>query len=282
MEDATSTVHASLYFLQRDELHKKQRPYTFKFPPNNGCPKSNLTHEKIDGIPVEDMRGREDQFQLEKNGFTILKVDTGLEYDDFFTHEGVNQYFRLMEEVLKTHLGASRVDLFRHCIRKRHPGYPVSDGSTYDYDQPTTVAHVDTSHEGTIDEIRRQYGKEADELLQKRFQWINFWKPLRGPANDWPLVLCDSSLINARKDLAVSDLLYPDLATENSLLYHRGGLRWYYLSDHAPDEIIVFKQSDSMRSACPGVPHASFCNPLTPKDEPPRQSIEGRVMVFYD
>ncbi|KAH1342226.1 hypothetical protein KXW98_003509 [Aspergillus fumigatus] len=263
MDDPGSTVQASMFFLTPDELHKQQRPYTFKFPPYNGCPQSNMTHEKINGITVENMRGREDQFQLERNGFTILKVNTGLEYDDFFQAERVGSMYFVT-------------------IRKRHPMYPISDGTVYEYDQPTTVAHVDTSREGTIDEIRRQYGKEADGLLKKRFQWINFWKPLRGPVNDWPLVLCDSSLIDVRKDLAVADLLYPDLATENQVMYYRDGLKWYYLSDHEPSEIIVFKQMDSLNSACPGVPHASFWNPLASNREPPRESIEGRAMVFYD
>ncbi|KAM5506466.1 hypothetical protein McanMca71_002660 [Microsporum canis] len=172
MGEFYTTVQASLFFLTPDELHKQQRPYTFKFPPNNGCPQSNMVHQKIDGITVEDMRGREEQFQLERNGFTVLKVNTGLEYDSFFEQKGISQYFQLMERVLKLHLGASRVDIFRHGIRKRSPMYPISDGTTYEYDQPTTVAHVDTSREGTIDEIRRQYGKEADDLLKKRFQWI--------------------------------------------------------------------------------------------------------------
>ncbi|KAJ5406076.1 CmcJ-like methyltransferase [Penicillium sp. CMV-2018d] len=220
----------------------------------------------VDGICVEDMRGRENDFQIERNGFTILNINTRLEYHDFFDNKKVLQYFNLMEE-----------------IRKRHPAYPISDGSMYDYDQPTTVAHVDTSREGTMDEIRRQYGKEADNLLKKRFQWINFWKPIRGPVNDWPLALCDSSFIDVAKDLAVSDLLYPDLATENSLLYYREGLKWYYLRDHTPNEILVFKQMDSLTSSCPaGVPHASFWNPYASKKEPPRESIEGRALVFYD
>lgn len=116
MDDPGSTVQASMFFLTPDELHKQQRPYTFKFPPYNGCPQSNMTHEKINGITVENMRGREDQFQLERNGFTILKVNTGLEYDDFFKQKGVIQYLRLMEGVLKARLGASRVDVFRYGV----------------------------------------------------------------------------------------------------------------------------------------------------------------------
>ncbi|EEQ34347.1 conserved hypothetical protein [Microsporum canis CBS 113480] len=217
MGEFYTTVQASLFFLTPDELHKQQRPYTFKFPPNNGCPQSNMVHQKIDGITVEDMRGREEQFQLERNGFTVLK------------------------------------------IRKRSPMYPISDG--------TTKVLLDF------------YISQTTMLIVVAG---SFWKPLRGPLNDWPLVLCDSSLIDVRKDLAIADLLYPNLATENSILYYRDGLKWYYLSDHDPNEIIVFKQMDSLRSACPGVPHASFWNSLASEQEPPRESIEGRAMVFYD
>ncbi|KAI0436326.1 hypothetical protein F4803DRAFT_572617 [Xylaria telfairii] len=186
-----------------------------------------------------------------------------------------------MEDVLKHLLGASHVRVFRHCIRKRHPQWPVLDGTIYEYDQPTTVVHMDTSPEGTRDEIRRQYGKDADELLKKKFQWINFWKPLRGPLNDWPLVLCDPSSLQPTNDYEVSDLLYPNLVTENTLVYFRPGLKWYYLSDHKTNEVIIFKQMDSDPKACPGVPHTSCYNPKSAKDSEPRESIEARAMVFY-
>ncbi|KAK3373518.1 putative CmcJ-like methyltransferase [Lasiosphaeria ovina] len=277
-----SSIQCNFYFLKRnDELYNVQRPYAFKFPPNNGCPMSNLVHHRVDGITVEDMRGRKKDFQFEKNGFAVLDVDTGLEYDDHFDPAKAQGYFSMMEGVLKEHLGASRVDVFRHGIRKRHPLYPVSDGSTYEYDQPTTVVHIDATLKGTKDEIRWKYGEEAGELLKKRFQWINFWKPLRGPTNDWPLCVCDSSTIDRHMDLEISDLLYPDRATENSIMYYRDGLKFYFLSDHQPDEVIVFKQMDSLASACPGVPHVSSYSPLVAEDEKPRESIEGRALVFY-
>lgn len=278
-----SFIESSFVFLRpNEELYTRERPYTFKFPPNNGCPQSNLVHDRIDGIRVENMRGREEEFQFEKNGFTMLRVDHGLTYEDHFNETKRQEYFRLMELILKKHLGASRVEVFRHGIRKRHPQFPISHGNAYEFEQPTTGVHVDTSPEGTRGEIRRQYGAEADDLLKKRFQWINFWKPLRGPTNDWPLILCDSSLINPMKDLEVSDLLYPELATENSIMYYRDGLKFYFLSDHQPDEVLIFKQMDSDNTACPGVPHVSGHSPLVTPGEGPRESLEARALVFYD
>ncbi|KAK0615125.1 putative CmcJ-like methyltransferase, partial [Bombardia bombarda] len=226
----TDSIESGFYFLERnDTLYSTERPYTFKFPPSNGFPMSNLKHDKVNGIRIDNVRGREDEFQIEKQGFTVLKIDNELQYKDSINESDpeVMAYLKKMEGVLKEHLKASRVQVFH--------------GTVYQFDQPTTAVH-----------IRRQFGDEADALLRKRYQWINFWKPLRGPVNDWPLVLCDSSLVDPRRDLEIADLLYPNLATENSYMYYRPGLKWYFLSDHSPDEVLVFKQMDSLKGACPG------------------------------
>jgi hypothetical protein len=109
----------------------------------------------------------------------------------------------------------------------------------------------------------------------------SIWKPLKGPLNDWPLTFCSSTTVEP-EDLEAADLLYPDLATENYQVYHHQRHRWFYLSDHETTELIVFKQSDSDPTASAGVPHCSFCNPLTPSNELPRESIEARALVFWD
>lgn len=122
---------------------------------------------------------------------------------------------------------------------------------------------------------------------------------MKGPLNDWPLTVCDSSTVQEDTDLEAADLLYPDLATENYQIYHRSRYRWYYLSDHKPSELIIFKQADSLEATAPGltrksiyrraiadetpgVPHCSFYNPLVPEVEEPRESIEARALVYYD
>lgn len=99
-------------------------------------------------------------------------------------------------------------------------------------------------------------------------------------------------------DIEAADLLYPDLATENYQVYYSPKYRWYFLSNHAPSELIVFKQADSSRETNlgtniaetlitsidrkAGVPHCSFYNPDVPEGEGPRESIEARALVYYD
>lgn len=108
------------------------------------------------------------------------------------------------------------------------------------------------------------------------------WKPLRGPTNDWPLALCDISECVRNETLEDMDLLYPDLVTENTQVYFDETLRWWYLSNHLPSELLVFLQADiETNRAATGVPHSSFHNPLTPSGEPPRESIEVRLLVSY-
>ncbi|MCJ1226945.1 hypothetical protein MMC12_003600 [Toensbergia leucococca] len=282
-EGPIRTVQTPLYFLKPNKLFNIEKPYAFKFPVEGGRVRpSNMETGVVEDITITDIRGYEKSFNMETNGFAVLSLNTGLEYEDFHQEEGIFSYLRKIELLLKDYTGASRVDVFWHCVRKRHPRYPISTGKKYDYEQPTTLAHCDVTAEEAAVEVRRQRGDEADVLLKKRVQWINIWKPLKGPMNDFPLALCDGSTVNKNLDLEPADLLLPDRVTENAPTYYRPEHKWYYLSSHEVSEVIIFKQSDSLSSACSGVPHCSFANPLAPVGEEPRESIEARALVYYD
>ena len=65
--------------------------------------------------------------------------------------------------------------------------------------------------------------------------------------------------------------------------YGNGSHRWCYLHEQRPDEVVVFKQFDSLRRNGQAwrCAHTSFRIPGT-EYLPPRQSIELRAFVFYD
>lgn len=77
------------------------------------------------------------------------------------------------------------------------------------------------------------------------------WKPLRGPLQDWPLAVCDAASVDA-DNLVVSDKVYSDFATENIQVHWDARQRWYYLSGQQPDELLVFRQTDSKRKEMGG------------------------------
>ncbi|KAF7502205.1 hypothetical protein GJ744_006746 [Endocarpon pusillum] len=275
-------VKAALHFIRKDVLHQREKPYAFRYAAEKGIQQSNFEMDKHESIVIEDLRGRLDSLDFEDNGFTVLKLPREVPYEDYYHPTNVSAYFQQIEELLQHHLGASYVEVFRHGLRKRHPTFPISTGKVYEYDQPTSVAHVDTIPLETLEEVKRQHCREAGPLLKKRVQWVNIWKPLRGPLNDWPLAVCDTTSVNPTKDFEYADLLYPEFVTENCQVYFSPEYKWYYLSNHEIDELIVFKQSDTLPTASPGVPHSAFYNPNMTADEPPGESIEVRALVYYD
>ena len=73
------------------------------------------------------------------------------------------------------------------------------------------------------------------------------------PLTEWPLTVSNTSSVTPAKDFEYADLLYPDFVTENCQVYCSPEYKWYYLSNHQVDELIVFKQSDTLHTASPGI-----------------------------
>src|SRR5271163_2076594 len=102
----------SLYFFQNDECYRHEKPYGFKVPPD-GYPCTNIKADKVDNLWIEDMRGSEKTFTVERNGFTVVYVDCKLAYEDYHDIEKIQPYFRELEVILTDLLGAKRVEVFR-------------------------------------------------------------------------------------------------------------------------------------------------------------------------
>ena len=244
------TVSASIHFLMRNPEYLETKPYAFQYKlENTGIGQTNMEMEEVQNVEVMDMRSCKHRFTFESHGFETITLQSHLSHEDFAQEDKLSVYFHELEGLLKQRLGASSVKIFRHGIRKRYASFPISTGAAYHYDQPTSVAHIDTTPEEMLNEVERQFGavKKGQGV-----EWINVWKPLRGPLNDWPLTLCDASSVDHRSDLETADLLYPDLATENFQVYHNQKHRWYYLSDHSADEIIVSRQASTLHRELSG------------------------------
>lgn len=112
------------------------------------------------------------------------------------------------------------------------------------------------------------------------------WKPLRGPLRDWPLAVCDAGIV-CQDDLVVADQVYSKHVTENVQMQHGPRQKWYYLSNKQPDELLLFRQTNSKpgqlrgggkssksTESCvlspSGCPHSSFDNPLSGDNDLPR------------
>ncbi|RXW11466.1 hypothetical protein EST38_g14389 [Candolleomyces aberdarensis] len=263
-------------------------------PPDNGVRAYvNINADPISGkrgqnfslatreMAIENVRGKEDEYTLDNAGFQFNRSPA--KHTSFLDDEEIKkEYYPETIELYKKLTGASRVVIFDHTIRRHRPGQ-IDDSP--EKRQPVAQAHVDQTTKASIDRVHRHLpAEEAPELLKKRFQIINLWRPISVPALEWPLALCDYRSVVPEKDALPVALVYPDREGETYGVVHNPDHKWKYLRGMTPEEVVLIKCFDSVQDGSVAVftPHTGFVDPSTPSDAPHRESIEVRALVFYD
>jgi hypothetical protein len=256
---------ATLHYLKRGS----EKPAYYRIEPPPGVPRWNGIDDPRE-MSIEDARGRESEFTLDRNGFALVKAPTAVA--DFYDLEEIKRiYYPEVEHLLRDTLGAARVFIFDHNVR--NAGLP-------DLATPSRQVHNDHTVNSAARRVRDHLGAEADELLKHRFGIVNVWRPVRGPVLDSPLALCDAQTFTD-EDLIASDLVYAHVRGETSRVEYSPAHHWYYFSEMQTDEALLIRIHDSANDGRARLSfHTSFENPLTPS-APPRESIEVRALVFF-
>jgi len=232
-------------------------------------------------VPIENIRGKEDSYTLDSAGFQYHHHTS--KHTSFLNDEEIEkEYYPESIDLIKNLTGATKVVLFDHTIRRRRPGELDSDPSKR---QPVSQVHVDQTAQSAASRVRRHLPEsEAPDLLKKRFQIINLWRPISKPAYDWPLTLCDFRSIDRTKDLVPIALIYPDREGETFGVKYNPEHRWKYMKGMTPEEVVLIKCYDSIEDGSVSIltPHTAFEDPTTPEGSPLRESIELRALVFYE
>ncbi|GIZ49085.1 hypothetical protein CKM354_001212500 [Cercospora kikuchii] len=273
-------VQTETYYADRDDKFLSEKPYELKFLPPEALPLTNMTWSRHDGIHVTDIRGHESQYTAREHGFQLSSMSTTLAYGDFDDTQKVEQvYTKEVAECLRSKLNAARVLVFDYNIRKSQVQYPLSSGETAPFETPATIVHIDSTPSWTA-HMHKHYCKSDPDLAKfTRYQYVNLWRPLRGPVTKWPLMLCDWSTYEPDQDSIARDIVYPDDAVETYVIYHNPNHRFYYVSQQTSEEVWIMVQTDS--SHAKGVPHTAF--PTAPHvHEEERESIEVRALAYYD
>jgi hypothetical protein len=255
-----------------------EKPHTYTYDPPGGVPKTNIVNEPHT-IQIFDMRPVADGLTLDMQGFALVDAPTSV--TDFYDEKQLEAtYYPEAEELVKQVTGASRVVVFDHTIRRREHG--VEDRTPGIPRQPVTRIHGDYTEVSAPQRVRDLMGSEADDLLNRRFAIVNVWRPIRGPLHDAPLAVCDAGSV-ADGDLVPQDLIYRDRTGEIYGLTFNPAHRWYYAPAMRADEALLLKCFDSQRDGrARFMPHTSFADPNAPADMLPRESIELRMLVFFD
>jgi len=260
-KDVTATLHY--------QVRTGRRPVYYVDEP----PPGESSWDGIDdprAVRIEDARGRESEFTLDRNGFALVKAPTQVR--DFYSPEEVKSvYYPEVERLLRETLGASRVFVFDHNVRNAGiPGKAV----------PSRQVHNDHTVNSAPRRVRDHMGADAEELLKHRFGVVNVWRPIRGPVIDSPLALCDARSFTD-DDLIASDRVYRHVRGETSRVEFKPEHRWYYFSEQQRDEVLLIRVHDSANDGRARLSfHTSFDNPLA-QGAPPRESIEVRTLVFF-
>jgi hypothetical protein len=147
--------------------------------------------------------------------------------------------------------------------------------------EPVKFAHNDYTIKSGPQRVRDLVGDvEAEELLKHRYAFINVWRPVRGPVEEFPLAVCDARSM-VLKDFVATDLRYRDRTGEVYAVAYNPTHRWFYFPQMRTNEALLLKCFDSDERRTQFTAHSAFEDPTSPPNAAPRESIEARTILFF-
>lgn len=269
-----AATHADLFFLKPTGA----KPVSYTFPPPPGVSRQSGDYEPR-RARIADARAAGLDASIDREGFALLEAPTRVE--NFWDEDELRAiYHPETEQLLKHAIGAERVHIFDHTLRKRGRPGALSfqrsvEGETR---EPVGRAHVDQTQDSGPRRLREIFGDAAERWAARRFAIVNVWRPLFGPVEDAPLAVCDARSVRPG-ELVACDLVFRDRVGETYALAYSPEQRWFYYPRMRRDEALLLKCYDSRADVARFSPHTAFDDPATPSGARPRESIELRCFV---
>ena len=112
-------ITTSMYFLKPQELYLTEKPYSLRFVPPEGFPRSNIALERHEDLHITDIRPKVNELSFEKHGFAVMPLETQMTYDDFDDEDKiVDVYLLEVANKLRDRLGAKHVHIFEHTVSR--------------------------------------------------------------------------------------------------------------------------------------------------------------------
>jgi len=261
-------VNTKLNFFRDPEDGSK--PYNFVEKQAEGKPQRNFGETVVE-VQMNDIRGRENEFWLDKDAFQAIK-GVPSEETEFVDEEHIKKvyYPEVVKLLLDNVPGAHKVTIFDHTIRRSNPDAPRA---------PVTRVHVDQTARSTEWRVNLHNPEEAQELLKGRYRIINVWRPINGTVQAHPLGFASADTVE-ENDLVPVEHRYPHRTGETAAVRHNEKQTFYYWSGMDNDERLFLKCYDNQDGVGQRVPHTAFIDPRTPEGAKGRESIEVRALVY--
>jgi len=278
-------VSATIYYLDRLELYKSQKPYMCTFDPTIlGGPKTN--HKYVERtVQIHNARPFKDSIKLDVNGFQFESLRTTMTNEDFDNDSIVQQKYYPEVIALMKRLLPDAVEIWPYAHQRRKRPEKFNEMATEDaqFEGPVIYAHLDYTPSGAQITLKKEFPTRTDSvehLKGRRFCMMNVWRVTNGPTGDWPLALCDYTTVG-QGDLELTDIVHREYAGESGRLYHNESHKWYFLDEQQNDEVVVWRNIDSRGFQYPYAPHTAFENGEKKASDPPRESMEVRMACFF-
>lgn len=115
---ARADVRAQLVYLEANDLFQTEKPYNLQFKPDDETfRRTNCVRVAQPGVLVRDLRGHEDKFRFEKQGFEIMKLESKMQYTDFDSAETIERiYYPEMKALLWSRFMPRRIEILEHVV----------------------------------------------------------------------------------------------------------------------------------------------------------------------
>jgi hypothetical protein len=235
---------------------------------------------------IRNARLSPNEFSLDVEGFTLAEHAT--QVTDFHNDAQLESVYKPeIEKLIARLTGASEVVVYDNTRRSSDGG----QRETHNLRDPVPLPHSDYTDASAAQRMRDVFGDGADDRLTRRFAIVNAWRSMAGPIEQWPVAVCDARSIN--DDLMHKIVRSAPHRTEPSFEYSRSSEtrhasydanhRWFYFPQMSADEVLLFKNYDTLRDGTARYAlHSAFDDPTSPPNPAPRQSIESRAFLFFD
>lgn len=249
-----------------------------------------------DGMPIRD------HFTMDVHGFRIARHRSAI--GDFHDRARVDAlYPGEVEDLVRRLTGADRVAAQGWMIRTSADLSALAQQKVEGYrhvggiQPPAGEAHVDYNElTGRRAAARVHAERFADAPPYARYICFSLWRTFSPGPQDWPLALCDgrtvadeetaSNTLFVVDEFPTGDALTAPVEGEDQMIAatifrHRARHRWWYFSNMAADDVLLFKFQDSDHAVTWRCPHTAFHDASLPHTNT-RESIEVRGVAFFD
>ena len=115
---------ASMWFLEESEVYATVKPYSLSFTPEAPIPRQNIERKEV-SVLISDLRGSEQLFSVDRNGFMVLEFQDQYQEADWDDETSVRavHYPKIVSEVERAIPEARCIALY-HQVCSHHCGLP--------------------------------------------------------------------------------------------------------------------------------------------------------------